>query len=186
MTPKDLRHMLDLVKDEYIEEAADYRPAQRTRPVCHWQRWTALAACLCIAILGGLLILRNAGLPSSGLSQDSSESANCSEDTIAPEAAESAAIGQSETYDDCADGEPTENQTSGNSSDNTSDFPSRAEVAAQTLNSLFADASWFHEAYADGESCIVVLTEDNEGNRETVLDNCTAPEIVIFKNDLPE
>ncbi len=52
MNQKDIRRMLALVDDRYLDEAQDWRPQRRRGP-----RWAALAACLCLAVgLGGFAL----------------------------------------------------------------------------------------------------------------------------------
>ncbi|MCD8367770.1 MAG: hypothetical protein LUC48_07065 [Clostridiales bacterium] len=49
MNKEDMRRMLALVDDRYLDEAQDWKPQRR-----QWPRWVALAACLCLAVgLGG-------------------------------------------------------------------------------------------------------------------------------------
>ena len=55
MNEKKLLEAVGEVNDSYVEEAAGYR---KSRKAPLWLRWGAVAACLCIAVLGGSLLLR--------------------------------------------------------------------------------------------------------------------------------
>lgn len=55
MNGKKLLEAVGEVNDSYVEEAAGYR---KSRKAPLWLRWGAVAACLCIAVLGGSLLLR--------------------------------------------------------------------------------------------------------------------------------
>ena len=54
MTRKTISDAVTNISAEYIEKAADYTVAQKTRkPV--WVKWAAMAACLCLVIVGALV-----------------------------------------------------------------------------------------------------------------------------------
>ena len=55
MNEKKLLEAVGEVNDSYVEEAAGYR---KSRKAPLWLRWGAVAACLCVAVLGGSLLLR--------------------------------------------------------------------------------------------------------------------------------
>lgn len=55
MNEKKMLEAVGEVNDSYVEEAAGYR---KSRKAPLWLRWGAVAACLCVAVLGGSLLLR--------------------------------------------------------------------------------------------------------------------------------
>lgn len=55
MTRKTISDAVTNINAEYIEKAADYTVAKKTRkPV--WVKWAAMAACLCLVIVGAYVI----------------------------------------------------------------------------------------------------------------------------------
>ena len=53
MNSKKLSEAISEVNDKYYEEAANYQPKQKKRP---WVKWGAIAACLCLVIVGSFLV----------------------------------------------------------------------------------------------------------------------------------
>lgn len=53
MNSKKLSEAISGVNDKYYEEAANYQPKQKKRP---WVKWGAIAACLCLVIVGSFLV----------------------------------------------------------------------------------------------------------------------------------
>ncbi len=53
MTGKDLLQKMELVDPEYIEKAGR---VPKKKPI-RWQQWTALAACLMIAVFSGVVMI---------------------------------------------------------------------------------------------------------------------------------
>lgn len=190
MTPNDLRRMMALVKDEYIEEAVDCRPARHVYP---WKRWATLAACLCVVMLGGCLLFQSGGLFSRLGGCGSSDSAMEAEyiteagsdvgegsaDANGDSTWEGRADEDEDSVEDPAPSEMTQETDDGNSGA----AAAQAEAAAAELNGLFGSEDWFGSAYAEGERCIVVLREDTEAHRAAVLERCSDPEIVVFEGD---
>lgn len=56
MNEKKLLEAVGEVNDSYVEEAAEYR---KSRKAPLWLRWGAVAACLCVAVLGGSLLFHD-------------------------------------------------------------------------------------------------------------------------------
>lgn len=60
MREDKLYEAITLIDDDLIDETADYIPKRKR--VIHWKRWTALAACLVLAVgVGGTLLGRFGG-----------------------------------------------------------------------------------------------------------------------------
>ena len=55
MKPEQLLDALAAVDDASLEEVNARRQQKKSR---RWGRWAALAACLCLAVLGGVLLFR--------------------------------------------------------------------------------------------------------------------------------
>jgi len=74
MKKEKLIHSLNEIRDEYIEEAADYTPAAQPAPR-YGRKWIAAAACFGVVTLLGFGVWQSGLLsPDSGLLADGSES----------------------------------------------------------------------------------------------------------------